>query len=157
MDFAIFVKGIAKEEIKIVAECDGHDFHEKTKDQVARDKSRVRDLEIAGWRILRFTGSGDMGGPVLQLLTLKSESYGTPPDETARLDFVNSAKLQCFEPRGVTHMKKLTVVVTIVAIAVPSFITPRGAHAGDGGAVAAGVAGGLLGGMVLGSVMASRP
>ena len=81
MDFAIFVKGIAKEEIKIVVECDGHDFHEKTKDQVARDKSRVRDLEIAGWRVLRFTGSGDMRGTVLQLLTLKSEGYGTPPDE----------------------------------------------------------------------------
>ena len=93
MDFAIFVKGIAKEEIKIVVEYDGHDFHEKTKDQVARDKSRVRDLEIAGWRILRFTGSSDMRGTALQLLTLKSESYGTPPDETARLDFVNSAKL----------------------------------------------------------------
>ena len=54
-------------------------------------------------------------------------------------------------------MRKLTVIATIVAISVPSFITPRGAHAGDGGAVAAGVAGGLLGGMVLGSAMASRP
>src|SRR3974377_1181029 len=54
-------------------------------------------------------------------------------------------------------MKKLTVVATIVAIAVPSFITPRGAHAGDGGAVAVGVVGGLLGGVVLGSAMASRP
>jgi very-short-patch-repair endonuclease len=83
VDFAIFVKGIAKEEIKIVVECDGHDFHEKTKGQVARDKSRVRDLEIAGWRVLRFPGSGYMRGTVLQLLTLKSEGYGTPPDETA--------------------------------------------------------------------------
>lgn len=57
VDFAIFVNGIASDEIKIVVECDGHDFHEKTKEQAARDKRRDRDLQIAGWKVLRFTGS----------------------------------------------------------------------------------------------------
>jgi very-short-patch-repair endonuclease len=56
VDFAIFVNVIANEEIKIAIECDGH-FHEKTKEQAARDKRRNRHLEIAGWRPLRFTGS----------------------------------------------------------------------------------------------------
>ena len=57
VDFGIFIKGIAKEKIKIVVECDGHDFHEKTREQAARDKRRDRDLQIAGWKVLRFTGS----------------------------------------------------------------------------------------------------
>jgi very-short-patch-repair endonuclease len=40
-----------------VVECDGHDFHEKTKQQAAKDKKRDRDLQSAGYSILRFTGS----------------------------------------------------------------------------------------------------
>lgn len=57
VDFALFINIVANEQIKIVVECDGHDFHEKTKEQAARDKRRNRDLEIAGWRLLHFTGS----------------------------------------------------------------------------------------------------
>ena len=41
----------------IVVECDGHDFHERTKEQATRDKSRDREMQIAGYRVLRFTGS----------------------------------------------------------------------------------------------------
>ena len=43
---------------KVVAiECDGHDFHERTKEQAARDRQKDRDLQAAGYRVLRFTGS----------------------------------------------------------------------------------------------------
>lgn len=38
-------------------ECDGHDFHEKTKDQAARDKRRDRDIQALGIPVFRFTGS----------------------------------------------------------------------------------------------------
>lgn len=38
-------------------ECDGHDFHERTKAQAARDKRRDRDLQGGGHPVLRFTGS----------------------------------------------------------------------------------------------------
>lgn len=41
----------------IVVECDGHDFHEKTKEQARKDKSRDRFLVTRGYRVLRFTGS----------------------------------------------------------------------------------------------------
>lgn len=41
----------------IVVECDGHDFHERTKEQAARDRSRDRFLTLAGFKVLRFTGS----------------------------------------------------------------------------------------------------
>lgn len=38
-------------------ECDGHDWHEKTKQQVARDKRRDRRLIEAGIVPIRFSGS----------------------------------------------------------------------------------------------------
>jgi hypothetical protein len=44
-------------EFNIVIECDGHDFHERTKQQAARDKSRDRQLITLGYHVLRFTGS----------------------------------------------------------------------------------------------------
>lgn len=42
---------------KIAIECDGHEFHERTKDQAARDRKRDRELQHLGWVVLRFTGS----------------------------------------------------------------------------------------------------
>lgn len=56
VDFAILI--ICTEgELRVVVECDGHDFHEKTKDQAAKDKARDRYLNDQGFRVLRFTGS----------------------------------------------------------------------------------------------------
>ncbi len=42
---------------QVLVECDGHDFHEKTKEQARRDKQRDRKLSAAGYQVLRFTGS----------------------------------------------------------------------------------------------------
>lgn len=41
----------------LAVECDGHEFHEKTKAQAARDKSRDRALLLRGIPCMRFTGS----------------------------------------------------------------------------------------------------
>jgi very-short-patch-repair endonuclease len=41
----------------VLVECDGHDFHEKTKEQVARDKKRDREIKSLGFEMLRFSGS----------------------------------------------------------------------------------------------------
>ena len=41
----------------VVVECDGHDYHERTKEQAARDKARDRDLQEQGYKVFRFTGS----------------------------------------------------------------------------------------------------
>jgi very-short-patch-repair endonuclease len=38
-------------------ECDGHDFHEKTKEQARNDRKRERDLMVEGIHVIRFTGS----------------------------------------------------------------------------------------------------
>lgn len=42
---------------RLVIECDGHDFHERTKEQAARDRSRDRSLNNDGYDVFRFTGS----------------------------------------------------------------------------------------------------
>lgn len=56
VDFAVLFN--AKNGAGLVAvECDGHDFHERTKEQAARDRSRDRTFLLAGIPLLRFTGS----------------------------------------------------------------------------------------------------
>lgn len=42
---------------KAIVECDGHEFHERTKEQAKNDKSRDRHLQSLGYYVLRFTGS----------------------------------------------------------------------------------------------------
>jgi hypothetical protein len=42
---------------RLVLEVDGHEFHEKTKEQAIRDKSRDRFITGKGLPIFRFTGS----------------------------------------------------------------------------------------------------
>lgn len=41
----------------LIIECDGHDFHEKTPEQATRDKQKDRALQLAGYKVIRFTGS----------------------------------------------------------------------------------------------------
>lgn len=41
----------------VVVECDGHDFHERTKEQAQRDRSRDREMQMEGWKVFRFTGA----------------------------------------------------------------------------------------------------
>lgn len=40
----------------VVIELDGHEYH-KTKEQRTKDARRERDLQTAGWRVIRFTGT----------------------------------------------------------------------------------------------------
>lgn len=62
-----FVLGIptANGPVEAVIECDGHDFHERTKDQAKRDKGRDRYLEGLGFKVLRFTGSEIWADPMV--------------------------------------------------------------------------------------------
>lgn len=43
--------------VSLIVECDGHDYHERTKEQAAADKQRDRLLKAAGYEVIRFTGS----------------------------------------------------------------------------------------------------
>jgi hypothetical protein len=42
---------------RLVVEIDGHDYHERTKEQASYDKKRERELLLEGYRVIRFTGS----------------------------------------------------------------------------------------------------
>lgn len=42
---------------RLVIECDGHDYHEITKEQVERRNVRDMDLKMAGYDVLHYSGS----------------------------------------------------------------------------------------------------
>lgn len=57
LDFEITVNRGTIVSGPLCVEIDGHDFHERTKEQATRDKSRDRMLGLAGYTVFRFTGS----------------------------------------------------------------------------------------------------
>lgn len=64
-DFEVLEYGC---ETKILIEIDGHDFHEKTKEQVARDKDREYDLKFEGYDVVRYSGSQIYNDPIKYVL-----------------------------------------------------------------------------------------
>lgn len=59
----------------IVIECDGHDFHEKTKEQAQHDKERDRFLQMEGYPVYRFTGSEIFNNPLKVLKEIEDIIY----------------------------------------------------------------------------------
>ncbi len=49
--------GKTDELMQLVVEIDGHDYHERTKEQARHDKSRDRFMTASGFTVFRFTGS----------------------------------------------------------------------------------------------------
>ena len=43
--------------VHYLIECDGYEFHQKTKKQVEYDNARTRDLQKCGYIVVRFSGS----------------------------------------------------------------------------------------------------
>jgi len=58
------VSPFPKTQSSLVVECDGHDFHEKTKDQTSRDKERDRTLQSCGFHVFRYSGSDIYRDPI---------------------------------------------------------------------------------------------
>lgn len=48
----------------VVVECDGHEFHERTKEQAESDKRRDRDLQSKALPVFRVTGTEIWRSPV---------------------------------------------------------------------------------------------
>lgn len=57
LDFYFIVNYKNQETKYFGIECDGYDFHQKTKAQVKYDNQRQRDLQNEGIEIIRFSGS----------------------------------------------------------------------------------------------------
>lgn len=49
---------------KIGVELDGHDFHERTKEQVTYRNQRDRDLQRSGWKVFHYSGSELVSKPL---------------------------------------------------------------------------------------------
>jgi very-short-patch-repair endonuclease len=77
-DFVLTLQLYSGAKAVVAVEIDGHDFHEKTKQQAAHDKKRDRFFAAQGLTLLRFTGSEVHKNPaacvseVLQLLHKKA-------------------------------------------------------------------------------------
>ena len=56
-DIAVVYEGKGVEDILVLVECDGHEFHAKTKAQVRRDNERDYDLKMSGYDVLHYSGS----------------------------------------------------------------------------------------------------
>lgn len=48
----------------IIVECDGYDFHQKTKQQVKNDNERELELKMLGYDVLRFSGTQIYENPI---------------------------------------------------------------------------------------------
>ena len=47
----------------LIIECDGHEFHDRTKEQASNDRARDRKLKKLGYEVFRYTGSDIYGDP----------------------------------------------------------------------------------------------
>lgn len=56
-DFRADLACLGPEPVLLAVEVDGHEWHERTKDQAERDKARERRIVSSGWAIARFAGS----------------------------------------------------------------------------------------------------
>ncbi len=63
VDFAIVIRPKPHEQYTCVVELDGHEFHEKTKEQVKKNNMRDRYFASRGITILHFSGSEVYNNP----------------------------------------------------------------------------------------------
>lgn len=63
-DFVLSVRYEQGGEVIGVIECDGYDFHERTKSQAQHDKARDRYFQSLGLIVLRYTGSEIYANPL---------------------------------------------------------------------------------------------
>ncbi|HLX05357.1 MAG TPA: DUF559 domain-containing protein [Candidatus Binatus sp.] len=56
-DYRKYAESIGCPYPKVAFELDGHDFHERTREQVSLRDKRDRDLQVAGYKVLHISGS----------------------------------------------------------------------------------------------------
>lgn len=65
--------------LDIVIECDGHEWHEKTKEQSTKDKVREREIKKCGYLILRYSGSEIVEDPEKAYIDVANVIYSWWP------------------------------------------------------------------------------
>lgn len=64
LSYLVFENKIKNKNFKLAIECDGYEFHQKTKEQVQYDNEREYDLKMAGYEVLRFSGTQIYNNPL---------------------------------------------------------------------------------------------
>lgn len=63
-DFVAYFKRKNRDPVWVGIKCDGHDFHDRTKEQAIHDRKRDRYFQTRGLSIFRFTGSEIWNDPM---------------------------------------------------------------------------------------------
>jgi hypothetical protein len=95
LDFGIFIPALSKEKPIVAVECDGHDFHERTREQASSDRERDRALSKLAIPLMRFTGTD-----VVRKSTEVAQEIVEFFDERA-----NIAETEWFRGVGITQKK----------------------------------------------------
>lgn len=72
VDFFIPVIYKRQEQKIFIIECDGYEFHQKTKEQVEKDNERQRNLQEEGYEVIRFSGTEIYHKPYQCAMTIKN-------------------------------------------------------------------------------------
>jgi hypothetical protein len=91
VDFMLRARG---SDWSLAIEIDGHEFHEKTKEQAARDKLRDRRLVRAGRRVVRFSGSEVFADPKGCWAEVFGICDALDAEEEARVRFIRHELLE---------------------------------------------------------------
>ena len=59
------IPGVKEVTVHLIVECDGHDYHDRTKEQASKDRERDRELKKLGYEVFRYTGSDIWKNPML--------------------------------------------------------------------------------------------
>ena len=51
------IPGVKEVTVHLIVECDGHDYHDRSKEQASRDRQRDRELKKLGYEVFRYTGA----------------------------------------------------------------------------------------------------
>jgi very-short-patch-repair endonuclease len=81
-DFLFSVLDENKVRVSLVVEIDGHDFHERTKEQAAHDKARDRYMTGEKYQVMRFTGSEVYANPFKCVKEVSDRLYQLQYGET---------------------------------------------------------------------------
>lgn len=71
--------------LQFIVELDGHDFHEKTKEQVTYRNQRDRDLQSGGWKVLHYSGSELIRNPLAAAMDAYNKAHTEWMEILARL------------------------------------------------------------------------
>ena len=58
------IPGVRDVVTHLIVECDGHDYHDRSKEQASRDRERDRELKKLGYEVFRYTGADIWRDPV---------------------------------------------------------------------------------------------